>query len=94
MINSIFYLLFAVEHEDNMTYLNDKVHVTESYTETKTVVLWTPYYDRITLPDLTSWSHCPNDIKGSCVFTSNRSKYEVSVELMDVRLGTGMVGKP
>ena len=53
-------------------------YVTERENDTKTVVLWTIYYHNDRAPqDLTSWRHCSNDIKGSCVFTSNRSKYEV-----------------
>ena len=52
---------------------------TENHTGTKTVVMWTTYYFHNVVPDLTTWRHCPNDIKGSCVLTSNRSKYEVCI---------------
>ena len=76
-INPDFYSLIPDEHQDNMTDLNYKVRVNKSYTDTRTVALWTTYYGQRTLPELSSWRHCPNDIKGSCVFTSDRSKYEV-----------------
>ena len=51
-------------------------NMTERSSETKTIVIWTKISWRIP-PELTSWRHCSNDIKGSCVFTSDRSKYEV-----------------
>ena len=50
-------------------------------TELKTVILWTRIYNHAS-DELTSWRHCPNDIKGSCVFTTNQSQYEVLVRIV------------
>ena len=55
----------------------------ETSIETKTILFWTNLYWR-TAPGLTSWSHCSNDIKGSCVLTNNKSQYQVCVVLLEI----------
>ena len=60
---------------------DDRNRQAEKQTELKTAILWTRVYTH-TSDELTSWRHCPNDIKGSCVFTANRSKYEVLVRIV------------
>ena len=67
-----------IQTQSSVFFLAGEHYVTERENDRKTVVLWTIYYHNDRAPqELTSWRHCSNDIKGSCVFTFNRSKYEV-----------------
>ena len=50
----------------------------ETSNETKIIVSWANMFWRIAL-ELTSWEYCTPDLKGSCVLTGNKTKYQVSV---------------
>ena len=63
-------------HKPDRNNWKHQTYVTNKGGDIKTVVYWTTL-DNQNVQELTSWRHCSNDFKGSCVLTINKTEYEV-----------------